>query len=230
MQAQLKHHLITSTAVARTGHDTSDHPWRTSRRNGVVTVERASRVKTPEELEARARLKTAVCMEWTRNDASAAVLAGRYGMTREALLGIVYRAGLKRGRSVCAPSIRALSLQRRDRYLIRFLSASWSVQETAEVFGLTPETVRGVQRRCRREGILPTATVMPATRATATRVAQVIVCSSVPRVSLIEAAHGQCRALGDDGLCCCASVTPGRSWCPEHCAAFTQPARRRAVA
>jgi hypothetical protein len=238
MHAQLKHQLNTGTALG-TGRDTSSHPWRTSRRNGVVTVERAarngsSRTVSPAELEAREARNVSICEAWRSTTLSASEIAAQVAVahpecTRNVVIGVVHRAGVQRGDPVARP-VRPLAHEVRDRYLTRFLKAGWAVIETAEAFGLTEDTVRGVLRRCRKEGTLPIGRVVLATRATAPEAATTVVCVPITRATLLDASVGQCRSLHDDGTCCSAPVVHGRSWCSSHLALYTQPARRRAVA
>ena len=225
---------IVMAVVSARPRNASTHPWHRSSRHGVVTVERApgvardaaSRPLTPEERE---NLKRSIVEEWERGESSARDIAQRHNVSRNTVLGITNRAGARRrpgATRVAAESAATIARARRNRWILGLLGSSWSVRETAHLFSVSEDTVRSVKTRARLAGTLPTS--FTATRS-ANRTTTAIACEGVDRVALMDALPGQCRSLGDDGLCCCKLVVPGRSWCPEHLAMYTlRPVRRSA--
>ena len=220
-----------------------DHVWHTARRAGVVTVERSPTFETREQREARYGAVVRAL-----DGASAAVVAERYGMSRSAVLGLAYR--YRQARGLASTNVTSFSTARAERHqaVLEALQTR-TVDEVAARLGISVRSVRDIRLTARAAGAHPETPRAPSTidrvtiltsRAapalpviepvapTPIAVIPAFACSSVPRVSLLEAAHGQCRALGDDGLCCSAPVVHGRSWCPEHLRAFTQPAWRSA--
>lgn len=219
----------------------SSHPWRRTTRAGVVTVERApgvsrdasTRPVTPDERDAMARAMHEASVAGERMVS----IATRYQRSKNQVVGMVDRyrrangiaPAPRRGSSVTAPPVRPKAA--RDEAVIAALRDGATPARLAVEHGIAADTVRAIRARAVHAGVLPEPVARPPRMCpTPPRPPRVVpVCVEVVRVSLLEAVHGQCRDLGDDGLCCSRPTSTGSSWCADHRALYTRSRCGRAA-
>lgn len=138
-------------------------------------------------------------MELVAEGLSSALIAKQLGVSRNAVIGRLFRAGVKRKPPREVVPHGNLSLTKRN-----------AAVSTAPVETLDRPTVWGVHQE---PAPLPDAPPPPDRKSSG--------------ITMLEARAGQCRWVYDDKTICAAAVKKGTSWCPEHYSIVYRPVPSR---